>query len=442
MTTAATKRMCELKAGDVVRIVKFKYDPISMVNGLVPPVEDDWLSIVADYSKTGGSILSCGVDKAGKPVSRISSYAAHHEVEKLTLSEKSLEEWQKRGRAELASNAAIFLAKGYGPSGSDPEIFVRGGDGEIMPAWTFLPDKKNPLLHKNASSATWTSAFYDGYQAEFTLPANGCHDNLMRTIQHGLQAVLNEAQKKDPKAHLDWTPYVEIPPGIMSKQTTEHNGLGCSPSKSAYGEEALKVDDPSQLAARFTGCHMHFGWSSVMGSKPAANVVKRMDAIYGIVATSLLDGIDNPRRRLFYGKAGEYRTPKHGLEYRTPSSAILAHPVLTYLNFDLARLVGYDYLGGNLLSGWAVPGGEDQVREVINSGDAKTARKIIGINIKLLTAVLNKLYREEHKKVVSLIEGGAVNFLPLRVKDFQTNWTSPRFTQVYNWKMKTGTATT
>src|SRR5262249_35468363 len=48
-------------------------------------------------------------------------------------------------------------------------------------------------------------------------------------------------------------------------------------------------------------------------------------------------GLENPIRRQFYGRAGEYRLPRHGLEYRTLGNAWLYHPAWTQLLFETAR---------------------------------------------------------------------------------------------------------
>src|ERR1019366_5440055 len=67
------------------------------------------------------------------------------------------------------------------------------------------------------------------------------------------------------------------------------------------------------------------------------NMVKAMDAIAGVACVALFAKYDNPIRRQYYGLPGEYRLPKHGLEYRALSNAWLIHPLIMNLVIDFAR---------------------------------------------------------------------------------------------------------
>jgi len=52
-----------------------------------------------------------------------------------------------------------------------------------------------------------------------------------------------------------------------------------------------------------------------------------------------MQNLDEPVRREYYGLAGEYRLPPHGLEYRSLSCAWIFHPKAAATILDLARRV-------------------------------------------------------------------------------------------------------
>ena len=92
-----------------------------------------------------------------------------------------------------------------------------------------------------------------------------------------------------------------------------------------------------------------------------------------VMFVAALEGLDDPLRRKFYGAAGEYRLPKHGLEYRVLSSAVLSHPILTHLAFDMARLTSMYTCSGIEL----VTAEDERVRDIINNCNTPEARKLM-----------------------------------------------------------------
>jgi len=183
-----------------------------------------------------------------------------------------------------------------------------------------------------------------------------------------------------------------------------------------YSDETpLQIPTPKQLAIRFAGCHMHF--AGLLGPETLARTVKAMDAIVGVSMVALLRGLEDERRRHFYGRAGEYREPPHGLEYRVPSSTVLCHPVVTYLCFDLARRARH--LGIiRQASGWKAS--ESEVREIVNSCDIDGALAVLRRNKQMLTRVLAEIYGSKSKLAFQLIMNGASSELP--IGDMRANW--------------------
>ena len=287
-----------------------------------------------------------------------------------------MEKWVKSLKGSLLKSAG-------GSTGSDPEVFAVDENGVVIPAWRYLKDAR--------PSAT-AVPFWDGFQAEFTVSAGPCHAYVVDSFFVGLDNTLAAARAFNPKARLTSASVLDVPEDMMREADDKHAALGCAPSVNAYPDaQALSVSDPRTLPFRFAGGHLHFG----IGVKDTATMiqaVKGLDAIFGVASVAMFRGLEDPRRRKFYGTAGEYRTPAHGLEYRVPSSLILCHPVVTHLCLDLSRAALSAALRGIVPHIWTVQGGEVRVRDIINNYDVDGALAVLKDNNKALDALLSTVY--------------------------------------------------
>jgi hypothetical protein len=177
---------------------------------------------------------------------------------------------------------------------------------------------------------------------------------------------------------------------VRQRVDPQHLKLGCAPSKNAYGELGLAVPDPRELEVRFAGAHMHFG--AALRADRVVEVVKLLDAIAGVAMVAMGEGYSCPKRREYYGRAGEYRW--HGeynypyrLEYRVPDTLMLSHPATFNAMWDFSRVVFK--LGAQGL-GFLWDSHEDEVRECINKYDVKLARKILKDNGNMLDRIIDK----------------------------------------------------
>ena len=319
----------------------------------------------------------------------------------------------KKFKAERADYAAkhpelVFKSTGLrgGVSiGTDPEIFVEDENAQVIPAYKFLPAKTNSK----------TDVFWDGFQAEMTTPSGGCLGGLTGNVGVGLISIISRARKLFPKAKLVYKNVIDIPYEELQTAADEYVALGCAPSMNAYEEfEEIVVENPRMLGIRFAGAHMHFGQSMDVKSYPTQ--VKHMDAIGAVATTLLLRDMEDPRRRLFYGRPGEYRTPPHGLEYRVISSGVLCHPAVWNLSFDLVR--ASRYIAIQYPKSWVWE--EAEVKDILRGLDYKAAEKLIGRNQAVFDAILDTLYHGNKRKAQQLIVEGARNLLP--VDEIERNW--------------------
>ncbi len=329
-----------------------------------------------------------------------------------TLFRKTKKVTREKFMSELSLDKANFQRAGGYYAGSDPEIFVVDDKDVVIPAFDVLPNKKNQLAYYGGG------CFYDGFQCEFTVQHGGCHAHFVDRIQAGLVTVINHVRKINPKAKLSWAPIVEIPKEIMDKAPDHGVELGCAPSLNAYGDPPLQLIGitPREIPFRFAGCHYHIG-DTVHKGDAVVRIVKAIDTIAGVASVSALEGMEDPRRRQFYGKAGEYRTPSHGIEYRVMSSAILAHPILTHIFFDLIRCsakIGADCL----ISYWSA--NHEETIHCINNLDVKLAREILHRNEKMMHKIFDLMYGANGKKAHKLVVEGAQNYLD--VSSMDKNW--------------------
>lgn len=278
--------------------------------------------------------------------------------------------------------------------GSDPEIFVVDENNEVLPAYEFLQGKDNPNItgtHKdfnitgnNCIDSTKQKMFWDGFQAEFNTCATGCLSWVVDSVAIGMASVLREAQKKNPKATLSIKTLVEIPPEILASAKPEHVEFGCMPSFNVYGMEGMKANG-RDVNFRSTGGHIHLGLK-YKDPDLIKEYVKALDKILGVACVALFAKLDDPRRRTMYGLAGEYRTPAHGLEYRTLSNAWMCHPLIMNLVFEIARATTA-IVDRNAIDLWETT--ERETIDCINNCDVDLAREILARNKVLFKELLS-----------------------------------------------------
>lgn len=300
-------------------------------------------------------------------------------------------------------------------SGCDPELFFEDASGNVVPAFTFLPSKKDP------ATGAMRSMFWDGFQGEFTPGAGSCQDGVAQSIQQYLSSLMFRLPKGvrfSPKS------VVEIDPRVLDSAKTEHVGLGCTPSLNAYGLHGLEVPDPRALPIRFAGGHIHFGMKSSFNGYSdydlrMVEAVKMMDAIVGLMSVSISEGRDDPRRRMYYGLAGEYRLPKHGIEYRTLSNSWLASPSTYHLTFTVARTAAR--LGAALYRNQLVSVPEADVVEAINRSDARLARELMRADKGLWMGILGYSWGEDAAETFELIQQ-PMDAWGVHLEDMESNW--------------------
>lgn len=308
--------------------------------------------------------------------------------------------------------------------GTDPEVFVVDAQGEIIPAWTYLPGKDVPKrfrLNNRDGEAYW-----DGFQAEFTTGGNNCLLWVSDSIQAGLKTIHDAAATVGGKLTIDTV--LPVNPDILQNEAVEHVQFGCAPSYNAYGLRG-NIEDGRNVPYRFAGGHLHLGITNLTKhpehrEKAIQKYVKALDLVLGVASVSLLGELDNPIRRRFYGQPGEYRMPAHGFEYRTLSNAWLCHPLAMNMVFDLARSV-CGLADEAMLEPWQ--GSEAEAIEIIMNNDIAKAREVLDRNKDMFRGICRVItgwhYTEpQHLDLAFKVWRNGIDSVVANPKDIVGNW--------------------
>ncbi len=224
--------------------------------------------------------------------------------------------------------------------GCDPEFFFKI-KGKVIGSEKILP--KDGLV-----CAPQSKFIIDGVQAELNPRPNACRANLANEIKACFAALDAKLKKDKSTCVADFSRTVKISRRNLMELDEQSRKFGCAPSKNVYKESGgIKIDkvNPAQYRTRAAGGHIHIGMDSY-NSKSLLRALKEdyertvimLDLICGNTCVLVDPDKSNKVRRKLYGRAGEFRQPAHGLEYRTLSNFWLTSYPLMSLSFGLARM--------------------------------------------------------------------------------------------------------
>jgi Phage phiEco32-like COOH.NH2 ligase-type 2 len=216
--------------------------------------------------------------------------------------------------------------------GCDPEVFIEKG-GKIVPSEIALP----------ASSLEYDGGkiVRDGIQVELNPRDSHCNNILLVSIKSliGQLSSFGAISKKT---------LVEVDEETFNATTKASKSFGCKPSFDAYTKvETKRTVDPQVYRKRAGAGHIHLGYATTGDNTLRRKIkaalddpirtVKILDIVVGNTLVLLDRDPGSKERRETYGRAGEFRTPAYGIEYRVPSNFWLRSPVLASLVFKLSR---------------------------------------------------------------------------------------------------------
>ena len=259
--------------------------------------------------------------------------------------------------------------------GSDPEVFAADSNGKLISAVSWAPAQRTENITRDRTQRPTGRLFRDGVAGEFYTYPYSCIAAFVDELACGLQEAEWRLKSVHPSARLTMKNVFELSPRELDELSDTEVELGCSPSLSAYGDPPLGLNG-RYVPIRSAGGHIHFGHTP-NGTREDIflKATKFLDFYLGVPCVSLAEKIDSPSRRQFYGRAGEYRIQKHGLEYRTLSNFWLCHPAIAQLVLEMGR-AGFDFGVSSPLM--LLPfGAIEEARDVINATDVTGARKML-----------------------------------------------------------------
>ena len=320
----------------------------------------------------------------------------------LLITRPSAEERQKLIAAHGVSAVVKAGYNGVASVGSDPEIFVEDEDGKVVPAFMFLDSKETVGVE---------SPYWDGFQAEFSTEPSHCIAYLADSTQKALSR-LHERVRIAGKGKWKLTDrsVVDVDQEFLQQIDPKYSQFGCTPSLNAYGDQGPMMDG-AMVPFRMAGGHIHIG--ARLNGIDVDHVVKQMDKTVGVMSVALFRGMEDPRRRFLYGRAGEYRLPPHGLEYRVLSNAWLCHPVIMNFITEVARTSAAIGMWGFNPTDIT----DEEVQEAINDSNSDMALALMDRNREFFDLVLNAILHPTHrsathKLMMSAIKEGVSGYLP------------------------------
>lgn len=232
--------------------------------------------------------------------------------------------------------------------GTDPEIFFTNQKGEVIGAEKVLPKEGVWQMEQDYADPTgktlrkiYKHAIIDGIAGELNPQPATCRQTFSRNLQMSFKYLQDHLTKTKQDVVISFARSVTISEHEMAALSPESQQLGCSPSLNAYGDFAMPVLTPENMYIRSAGGHLHFSGADtktieLFKTKPQ-HVVRILDIILGNTCVLLDKDPGNATRRVMYGRAGEYRLPSHGLEYRVLSNFWLIRYTVLSLVTSLAR---------------------------------------------------------------------------------------------------------
>lgn len=216
--------------------------------------------------------------------------------------------------------------------GCDPEIFIRNKEGTLVGAEKVLPKGGINANYGRQTGKEGGKVIIDGVQAELNPAPQTCRAYMGQAIQACLLQLEKTLNKQGYEVSSDRV--VQVPQEELESLSAENQRLGCGPSKNAYDTSAtVKVTDKNKLM-RCAGGHIH-----IETDQPRPEImVPLLDLFVGNTSVLLDRDPMQVERRKMYGRAGEYRLPSHGIEYRTPSNYWLRSFQLMGFVMGLSRM--------------------------------------------------------------------------------------------------------
>ncbi len=270
--------------------------------------------------------------------------------------------------------------------GSDPEFMVLDTHrNRIVNAIPVIQHNK----HDPFDLGDGMRLYSDNVLAEVSFPpARSPLEGVCR-----MKAVISKAQEKIgprfqllPRASHIYDEHELGPkPTIMKDKLPVEWEIGCVPNFDVY-QDIQRVPIPFSDGLRTGSFHIHVGNTDYKNksafrlvSKHSQRLaVKIMDVVVGCASVVFDRDPTAVARRKLYGKAGEWRPTKYGIEYRCLGNYALNSPELTSLVFDLTEFA-MDFIRNDTAEDVLSKISPKVVQDAINNNNIGMASAILAV---------------------------------------------------------------
>lgn len=284
--------------------------------------------------------------------------------------------------------------------GTDVEVFIKETNNKtkkskIIGSEKILPEKK---INIGAFSGFLDK---DGIQAEIQTTPSSCrqifYGNLKRCFTD-TTSILNKASNEHKTYSICFKTNNKITKKEFYSLSDECKAFGCSPSYNVYEDNYVNrpiTVNPQEYRGRSAGGHLHFSISDETVKKninSIGRIVKLMDYLLGNASVLFDTDKKNVERRKNYGRAGEFRIPKYGIEYRVLGNFWLRGEPIASLFTRLGRIcISLEAFNENdIIKNIFDSVPEEDIIKAINKNNYSLALK----NFKKLAKTLSKIYKK------------------------------------------------
>ena len=230
--------------------------------------------------------------------------------------------------------------------GGDHEFLIVDGRNSAYPADLIYPEQRTAI------KGSRYSLYNDGAQAEFGVSPDTCREYALDNIQAALRSAayqldkFNKKNKKNLRIRLGTGCRISQRMKLAGGPMTRKSGCRCD-----YCAYTMDANTPilNYETHLFVWCGFHI---HIQHNKMSSTTKKHFGDLMSLARECMMldlcvaipqllitnDLVWLKRRRKHYGRAGCYRTPDHGLEYRTLGGDTLSSPAMVSFVLGMTRL--------------------------------------------------------------------------------------------------------
>lgn len=183
---------------------------------------------------------------------------------------------------------------------------------------------------------------HDNVAAEFNIPPATCAASFVLNTQETMKFAIEYINMMAPGTLAAKAASMHYPESELD--CDEAREFGCDPDYNAWSNKRNKVIDcAADGSLRSFGGHITLGLTDednfLNSAVGVRHTIQLMDCFHGVVSVLLDTTPGSVERRELYGKAGAYRRPKFGLEYRSLSNYWIFDERLILLQYKLSETV-------------------------------------------------------------------------------------------------------